>query len=141
MRKLPLALLAPAFTLALVLPAHLDAQAVNPLQLALLKWAPYSGDAFPVGSGPVGLAFDGASIWVANYTSFSVSKLRASDGAVLGTFGVANPPGGLAFGLPLLGAGHGQPQQFDQGIRREHIAQAAGRIEFHEIRRHRPAAK
>ena len=73
MRKLPLALLAPAFTLALVLPARLDAQAVNPLQLALLKWAPYSGDAFPVGSGPVGLAFDGASIWVANYTSFSHS--------------------------------------------------------------------
>ena len=57
MRKLPLALLAPAFTLALILPARLNAQIINPLQLALLKWAPYSGDAFPVGSGPVGGSF------------------------------------------------------------------------------------
>jgi hypothetical protein len=97
MKKLPSVLLAPALALALTLPARLNAQAVTPLQLALLKWAPYSGAAFPVGSGPVGLAFDGASIWVANYTSFSINKLRASDGALLGTFGVANPPGGLAF--------------------------------------------
>src|SRR5258705_3430288 len=58
--------------------------AINPLQVALLKWAPYSGVTFHVGSGPTGVAFDGASIWVTNGGSNSVTKLRASDGANLG---------------------------------------------------------
>lgn len=75
MRKLPLTLLAPAFMLTLALPARLDAQNFNPLQVALLKWAPYSGDAFAVGSGPVGLAFDGANVWVAQLAGNTVSKL------------------------------------------------------------------
>ena len=97
MRTLPLALLAPAFALAWALPARLAAQAVNPLQVALLKWAPASGNAFPVGNGLDGLAFDGAAMWLANFTSFSVTKLRASDAAVPGTFGVPNPPNGVAY--------------------------------------------
>src|SRR5580692_4504416 len=57
----------------------------NPLKVALLKW--YDGNAvptlFPVSGTPVGVAFDGANIWVA---SSSLTKFRASDGAVLGTF-------------------------------------------------------
>ena len=66
--------------------------AINPLQVALLKWAPYSGVTFPVESGPFGIAFDGANIWVANSGSNSVTELRASDGANLGTFSVGGGP-------------------------------------------------
>jgi len=39
---------------------------------------------FPVGAGPSGLAFDGANIWTANISSNNVTKLRASDGTLLG---------------------------------------------------------
>jgi hypothetical protein len=71
--------------------------AINPLQVALLKWAPYSDVTFPVEGGPFGVAFDGANIWVANSGSNSVTKLRASDGANLGTFSVGGGPLGIAF--------------------------------------------
>ena len=71
--------------------------AINPLQVALLKWAPYSGVTFPVENGPFGIAFDGANIWVANSGSKSVTKLRASDGENLGTFSVGGEPLGIAF--------------------------------------------
>jgi YVTN family beta-propeller protein len=45
----------------------------------------------------MGIAFDGANIWVTNGGSNSVTKLRASDGAHLGTFSVGNYPFGIAF--------------------------------------------
>jgi DNA-binding beta-propeller fold protein YncE len=69
------------------------------LQVALLRWYPaiQSGLQFTVGTSPIGIAFDGASIWVANGGSNSVSKLRASDGTTLGTFSVASSPGAVAF--------------------------------------------
>lgn len=70
----------------------------NPLQVALLKW--YKADQvarFPVGNQPYGICFDGANIWVANYADATVSKLRASDGATLGTFTVGFGPYGVAF--------------------------------------------
>jgi len=42
--------------------------------------------------------FDGAHIWVTNYGDGSVTKLRASDGATLGTFPVGYDfPTGIAF--------------------------------------------
>ena len=44
-----------------------------------------------------GIAFDGANIWVANYGSNNVTKLRASDGAILGTYAVGSNPVGIAF--------------------------------------------
>ncbi|MCH7884361.1 MAG: hypothetical protein IIC01_03840 [Planctomycetes bacterium] len=71
----------------------------NPLQIALLRWyeANESGVTFNVGSSPGGVAFDGANIWVANLVSNTVTKLRASDGAVLGTFSVGIGPIGVAF--------------------------------------------
>jgi hypothetical protein len=49
----------------------------NPMQIALLRWydANQSGITFPVGSGPVGICFDGANIWVANNNSNNVTKL------------------------------------------------------------------
>jgi DNA-binding beta-propeller fold protein YncE len=42
------------------------------------------------------VAFDGTSIWVANFSSNNVTKLRASDGTTL-TFPVGTNPFGVAF--------------------------------------------
>jgi DNA-binding beta-propeller fold protein YncE len=61
---------------------------------ALLQW--YRQD-FPTGSFPYGVAFDGANIWVTNFSSNNVTKLRASDGANLGTFPTGSGPFGVAF--------------------------------------------
>jgi DNA-binding beta-propeller fold protein YncE len=47
---------------------------------------------FNVGDFPYGVAFDGANIWVANSGSDTVTKLRASDGEVQGTFNVGESP-------------------------------------------------
>jgi DNA-binding beta-propeller fold protein YncE len=41
--------------------------------------------------------FDGANIWVANSGSNNVTKLRASDGTLLGTFATGNSPARIAF--------------------------------------------
>ena len=61
-----------------------------------------------MGSHPCGIAFDGANIWVANHGSNNVSKLRASDGAVLGTYAVGAVPSGIAFdGANIWVANHG----------------------------------
>ena len=43
------------------------------------------------------MAFDGVNVWVANWGDGTVTKLRASDGANLGTFTVGSNPDGLAF--------------------------------------------
>jgi len=52
---------------------------------------------FTVGTEPIGVAFDGANIWVTNLSSANVSKLRASDGTALGTFTPVLPaPGYVA---------------------------------------------
>ena len=53
----------------------------NPLQIALLHW--YDANlttAFHVSHAPLGLAFDGASIWVTNAFANAVTKLRANLG-------------------------------------------------------------
>jgi hypothetical protein len=70
----------------------------NPLQIALLRWydANQAGITFNVGNLPAGIAFDGANIWVANMSSDNVTKLRASDGAVLGTYGLGGGTGPCA---------------------------------------------
>ncbi len=52
---------------------------------------------FTVGLGALGIAFDGANLWVANNAGGSVTELRASDGAVLGTFPTPPAPYGVAF--------------------------------------------
>src|SRR5437870_9753232 len=52
---------------------------------------------FPAGSGPYGLAFDGDSIWVVDYDGDAMTKLRASDGTLLGTFPVVNDPAYATF--------------------------------------------
>ena len=55
---------------------------------------------YPVGTGDaVGIAYDGACIWVANTNTNSVAKMRASDGVIVGNF----PTGALPIGLTFDG--------------------------------------
>jgi DNA-binding beta-propeller fold protein YncE len=46
---------------------------------------------------PLGIQFDGANIWVTNSHDNTVIKLRAADGAKLGTFSTGNSPHSVAF--------------------------------------------
>lgn len=62
--------------------------------VALLRWWPV---AYAVGDGPEGVAFDGTSIWVANRLDDTVTKLRARDGFIQGTFPVGDGPKSVAF--------------------------------------------
>jgi DNA-binding beta-propeller fold protein YncE len=68
-------------------------------QVAILHWYPANlTTSFPVGATPDGVVFDGGSIWVANETSNNITKIRPSDGAVLGTFpSGGNQPQSLTF--------------------------------------------
>ncbi len=65
-----------------------------PMQIALLRWYENNESvstpwpSFNVGDEPRGVAFDGANIWVTNYFDDTVTKLRASDGDLQGTFNV-----------------------------------------------------
>jgi outer membrane lipoprotein-sorting protein len=74
------------------------ARTLNPLQLATLRWYDMNEAQpnFTVGIEPLGLAFDGENMWVANFTcagcTGTVSKLRRSDGFSLGTFNVGSAP-------------------------------------------------
>ncbi|PYT01972.1 MAG: hypothetical protein DMF63_03820 [Acidobacteria bacterium] len=53
--------------------------------LGSLRWDLLSPKSFTV-TTPGGIAFDGTNIWVANGGNNTVTKLRASDGVVLGVF-------------------------------------------------------
>ena len=79
-------------------PQGLPGASLNPLQIAILRW--YSANqALPditVGTHPTGIAFDGANIWVTN-SGGNVTKLRSSDGALLGTYAVGGAPQAVAF--------------------------------------------
>jgi hypothetical protein len=65
-------------------------------QVATLRWyqASENWSQVAVGNHPQGIAFDGSNIWVANDSDNTVTKVRASDGAVLGTFAVGVEPVG-----------------------------------------------
>ncbi len=67
-------------------------------RLGSLRWD-LLGQRVAVGTNPFGVAFDGANIWVTNGGGNNVTKLRASDGACVGTctFTVGNSPHGVAF--------------------------------------------
>ena len=60
--------------------------------MILFPGGPASGAPLPAGTNPFKVAFDGTNVWVANYRSNNVTKLRASDGAVQGTFAVGGAP-------------------------------------------------
>ena len=86
-------------------PAGSAGTSLNPMQIAQLRWydALQTGMDFPVGDRPHGIAFDGANMWVSNHFSNSVMKLRASDGANLGTFPVGARPGAWPSTAPTSG--------------------------------------
>ena len=70
----------------------------NLKQIALLKWGVSSADnTFSVGSDPVAICFDGASIWVANNGGGNVTKLNAGTGATTGTYNVGSYPAAICF--------------------------------------------
>ena len=52
---------------------------------------------YAVGKGPFGVAAQGENVWITNYFSQSVTKLRAVDGLNLGTFKVGDGAAGIAF--------------------------------------------
>jgi hypothetical protein len=84
---------------------------LNPLQLGLLSW--YGGSQpnnIGVGNGPLGVAFDGANVWVTNQADNTVTKLRASDGACVATctFAVGSLPNGIAFDGANIWVANGQ---------------------------------
>lgn len=49
-----------------------------------------------IGIAPYGVAYDGANIWVANYSRNTVTKLKAGDGSLVASYRVAGP-WGMAF--------------------------------------------
>ena len=51
----------------------------------------------PVTSSHWGMAFDGANVWVTNTDTDNVTKIRASDNAILGNYAVGDGPTGIAF--------------------------------------------
>jgi hypothetical protein len=60
----------------------------NPLEVAELRW--YQADLTGLFTTNLGtysykMAFDGSNIWIVNSQSYTVTKLRASDGACVGT--------------------------------------------------------
>ena len=59
--------------------------------LAQSKPNAFTIETFPVGSCPRGMVSDGVNLWVANLCDDTVSKLRASDGTLLGTFATGSP--------------------------------------------------
>ena len=63
---------------------------------APLKQSTTTGITYAVGSS-TGICFDGTNIWVANSGSNNVTKLRASDGTILGTYTVGTNPLGICF--------------------------------------------
>src|SRR5262245_29809999 len=72
-------------------PGLAQAQVVNPNRLGILRW--YGGNEaaeITVGSNPGSLAFDGDHIWV-GVGGNAIKKIRASDGAELGSFPVPSP--------------------------------------------------
>lgn len=71
----------------------------NPQQIALLRWyeANTTAISLTVGSFPDQLAFDGAHIWVTNWGAGTVTKIRASDGAIIGAYAAGSHPNPIAF--------------------------------------------
>jgi DNA-binding beta-propeller fold protein YncE len=52
---------------------------------------------FPVGTNPVGIAYDGANIWTANQEADTVTRLRARSGLITRTIPVEDQPIGILY--------------------------------------------
>ena len=89
----PIALVGPMASAGVV------SSTLNPNQIAILHWysAGQTANFSSGGFGAIGVAFDGANIWVANNNSNVVTKMRANDGEQLATFTAGNSPYGVVF--------------------------------------------
>ncbi len=69
------------------------------MRIAMRRWydANLTSPQFFVGQGPSAFAFDGVHIWTAAYVAKVVTKIRASDGALVGSFPVPGFPQALTF--------------------------------------------
>jgi hypothetical protein len=67
------------------------------MRAALMQWYPQT---YPAGTNPAAIAFDGSNLWITNYTSNVVTKLRANDGVIVGTY----PTGAWSLGIAFDGA-------------------------------------
>jgi hypothetical protein len=64
---------------------------------ALMRWYPQT---YPAGTNPAAIAFDGSNLWITNYTTNVVTKLRANDGVIVGTYST----GAWSLGITFDGA-------------------------------------
>lgn len=90
-------------TVAANIPTSTPQPYINPRRVAALQWyeAIQTGLQYPAPPGTNQIAFDGDNLWVSRSLFGSVSKIRVSDGAVLGSFNVT---GGEALGMAYDGA-------------------------------------
>lgn len=79
----------------------------NPQQIAMLRWYEVnsSGHTIAVGSIPDQLAFDGDCMWVTNWNAGTVTRVRASDEAILGTYPAGSNPNPIVFDGQYLWVG------------------------------------
>lgn len=80
-------------------PAGANGLGYSPQQVALLRWYELIGvgNNFTTGNNPTEIAFDGSDVWISNSGSGSVTKLKGSDGSLIGTYAVGNSPWDVAF--------------------------------------------
>lgn len=76
--------------------------------VATLRWDLLSQRTFPVGSSPMGVAFDGANMWVTGSLG-RATKLRASNGASIENFDAGSSPQGIAFDGANMWVTNGHP--------------------------------
>jgi hypothetical protein len=90
-------------TVAANIPTSTPQPFINPRRVAALQWyeAIQTGLQYPAPPGTNQIAFDGDNLWVSRSLFGAVSKIRVSDGAVLGSFNVT---GGEALGMAFDGA-------------------------------------
>jgi YVTN family beta-propeller protein len=71
----------------------------NLKRVALHRWyeANEAHVTFSVGGQPKGILFDGGSLWVTNSVSDTVTRRRASDGALMGVYPVGTYPIGMTY--------------------------------------------
>ena len=71
----------------------------NLKRVALHRWyeANEAHITFSVGGQPKGILFDGGSLWVTNSVSDTVTRRRASDGALMGVYPVGTYPIGMTY--------------------------------------------
>ncbi|MFN3981400.1 MAG: YncE family protein [Caldilinea sp.] len=84
---------------ALVAPGPSLIGARTSQQIGMLRWydANRTAPSVAVGSAPDHFAFDGVHLWVTNFFSSNLYKIRAADMAVIGIYDTVNNPNPIAF--------------------------------------------